>query len=80
MKSRTIFRSGLIGAIIAALCCTTPILVITLGAIGLGAWVAHIDTVVLPALGLLIAMALFGWWRARREAACCPAPSAREER
>lgn len=40
----------MIGAAIAALCCFTPVLVILFGALGLAAWVGHLDAVLMPAL------------------------------
>lgn len=53
------FRIGLIGTIFAALCCFTPLAVMALGAVGLGAYVGWLDPVILPALlvfgGILIA-------------------------
>jgi len=43
MKDMTILKTGIVGSIIAAICCATPILVIVLGAIGLSAWLGWID-------------------------------------
>src|SRR4051812_18369933 len=42
--------TGVVGTVIAALCCVTPVLAIVLGALGLSAWLAYADYVVLPAL------------------------------
>lgn len=44
------FRIGLFGTIIAAICCFTPVAVLALGAIGLGAYSIWLDPVVFPAL------------------------------
>jgi mercuric ion transport protein len=44
-------KTGLIGTIVVALCCFTPILVVLLGAVGLSAWLGWIDFVLFPALG-----------------------------
>jgi len=35
MKDANILKTGIIGSVIAAVCCTTPILVVALGAFGL---------------------------------------------
>lgn len=70
MKNSTLFKTGLIGSFVAALCCATPVLVILLGALGLGALVVYIDIVVLPLLAVLLVVTLVAWWRVRREAAC----------
>jgi mercuric ion transport protein len=54
-------KTGLIGAIIAAICCFTPLLVWVLAAIGLSSLVIYLDAVLLPLLGVFIAMALYGF-------------------
>lgn len=70
MKNSTLFKTGLAGSIIAALCCFTPVLVITLTALGLAAWVGYIDLVVLPLLVVFVVVAVVAWQRMRRDAAC----------
>jgi hypothetical protein len=45
----TPFWASVSGTVIVALCCFTPVLVITLSAIGLGAVVGYLDYVLLPA-------------------------------
>lgn len=50
MTNKSLFRTGLIGSIILALCCFTPVLVILFGAIGLASVVGYLDLVLLPAL------------------------------
>lgn len=74
LKIATFFRASLTGTVITALCCGTPVLVISLGALGLGAWVVHLDAVLLPLLGLSVAVTLVAWWRLRREGMECPVP------
>ncbi len=62
IKNSTLLKAGLIGAIISALCCFTPILVVVLGAVGLSSILGWVDYVLLPALVyfvLLLAYALF---------------------
>ena len=58
---------GVIGTALAALCCFTPLLPILLGAVGLSAWVPAIydDTILLPILGIFVAITLVGFWRKR---------------
>lgn len=51
---------GGIGSVIAALCCFTPILAITFGAVGLGVAVSYLDIVLLPLLGLFLLVLLVG--------------------
>ncbi len=54
---------GLIGSIVTALCCFTPILVMILGALGLSALAAGLDSVLLPLLGVFLAITLYALWR-----------------
>ena len=44
------FALGIIGAAVSCLACLTPVAVIALGAIGLGAWAGHSDAILLPVL------------------------------
>ena len=80
MKAMTILKTGIVGSIIAAICCATPILVIVLGAIGLSAWLGWIDYVLLPALVLFLGVAAYGLWRRQRAAACCATESRSNKR
>ncbi len=43
-------KTGIIGTVVAALCCFTPVLVFIFGAIGLTAWLGWIDYFLFPAL------------------------------
>ena len=61
-----LLKVGLIGTVVVALCCFTPILVLLLGAVGLSAALGWLDLVLLPALGLFIAITLYALWRRRR--------------
>jgi mercuric ion transport protein len=78
MKDRTITRAGIVGAVVAAICCFTPILVIGLGAVGLSAWLGWLDYVLLPTLFLALGLIAYGLWRQRRAAECC-APAAQSK-
>lgn len=56
-------KVGFVGTIVTSLCCFTPLLVITLGAIGLAALTPSLDSVLIPILVLFICMTLYGLWR-----------------
>lgn len=71
MKDATILRTGIVGSVIAAVCCATPVLVIALGALGMSALIGWVDYVVIPALALFVAIAAYGLWRRQRVADCC---------
>ena len=59
MTDRGLLTTGVIGAIVAALCCLTPLLVIVLAALGLSAWVGWLDIVLLPALGVFVCITVY---------------------
>jgi Membrane transport protein MerF len=58
MRDRTLITTGAIGAVLAAICCMTPLLVVVFGAVGLTAWLAKADYVLIPALILCLARRL----------------------
>lgn len=58
-STKTLLRVGVIGTIIAAICCFTPILVILLGAVGLAALTGYLDYVLLPTLAVFVGITLY---------------------
>ena len=82
MRGSKLFGVGVAGTVVAAICCTTPALAILLGALGLSAWLAWSDYVVIPALLMFLAVAVFGLirWRQSGPGSCCdvPTPTARK--
>lgn len=71
MKDATILKTGIVGSVIAAICCFTPVLVVVFGVVGLSAWLGWLDYVLLPALAIFLGMSAYGLWRQLRAAACC---------
>ena len=65
MKDLIILKTGIIGALVAVICCFTPALVILLGAVGLSTWLGWIDYVLFPALALFLGIIGYGLWRRR---------------
>ena len=63
---RSLLGAGVIGTIIAALCCFTPVLVIVFGAVGLSALTSYLDYVLFPALGFFVLLTIFALWRWKR--------------
>ncbi|WP_416877315.1 mercury resistance system transport protein MerF [Litorimonas sp.] len=66
MKTRSLLGVGLIGTIVAALCCFTPVLVVLFGIVGLSALTGYIDYVLLPALALFVLLTIYALWRRQK--------------
>jgi mercuric ion transport protein len=67
MNDRKLLRTGIIGTVIAAICCFTPVLVILLGAVGLSAWLGWLDYVLFPALAIFLALTGHAVYRLKRK-------------
>jgi len=63
MNNKTLLTTGIVGTVLAALCCFTPVLVVLLTGIGLSAAIGYLDMVLLPALGIFVAITLYALWR-----------------
>ena len=61
-----LLKTGLIGSTIAAVCCVTPVLTVTLGFIGLGAMTGYLDYILLPALVFFLGMTIYAIIQKRR--------------
>jgi mercuric ion transport protein len=59
---------GIIGAALSCLACLTPVAVLALGAIGLGAWTGRLDVALLLLLAGLVGLVAYRYWSARRTA------------
>jgi len=64
----SLLTAGIVGTIIAALCCFTPVLVVLLAAVGLSAMLGWLDYVLLPALAFFIGLTIYAVWRRQRRA------------
>jgi len=58
-KPNSLLKAGIIGTVVAALCCFTPVLVILIGAIGLSSLVGYLDFVLFPLLGVFICITVY---------------------
>jgi len=72
-RRKRLLCTGLIGSSLVALCCFTPILVVLLGVVGLGAIIGYLDYVLLPALVGFLGLAVYGLFGRNREGGsiCC---------
>ena len=66
MSNNKLLAAGVIGSVVAALCCFTPFLVVLLGAVGLSALVGVLEYVLLPALFLFIGITIYAVRRRSR--------------
>ena len=66
MSNKALLTTGIVGTIIAALCCFTPVLVVLLGVVGLSALTGYLDMVLLPALGFFLLLTIYALWRRSR--------------
>ena len=65
MRDQALITTGIVGGVLAAICCATPLLAILFGAVVHTAWIAKADYVVIPALVLCVALIGFGLYRQR---------------
>lgn len=63
--SKKLLTTGIVGTVIAALCCFTPILVILFGIVGLSALVGYLDIVLFPALAFFIGLTIYALMKKR---------------
>ncbi len=71
-RADRLVKIGTIGSVVAAVCCVTPLLVIGLTAVGLGAMAGGLDAVLVPALLVCMGVLAYGLYLRRKvRAACC---------
>lgn len=60
MKGMAILWTGIIGLVVAPVCCYAPSLILFLGAVGLSVWLAGHGYTLLLALMLILAVTAYG--------------------
>ena len=65
-SDRRLLTTGIIGTVIAALCCFTPVLVVLFSLVGLSAVLGWLDYVLFPALAFFIGLTIYAVWRRQR--------------
>ena len=65
MNNQRLLRFGIIGSVIAALCCFTTVLVSLLAVVGLSAAVGWLNYVLFPALFIFIGITVYAAHRQR---------------
>jgi mercuric ion transport protein len=66
VNDRKLLRLGIIGTVVTAVCCFTPLLLVLLGALGLSALAGGLDYLLLPALAGFVALTLYALVRRLR--------------
>lgn len=71
MKDRTLLGTAAGGTVFFAACCFTKLLVILTAAVGVTAWLAWLDYVILPGLAIFLVLTLYAFlrWRSNRQPA-----------
>ena len=68
MNNAQLLKTGLMGSIIAALCCFTPVLAVLLGAVGLGWFIGYLDYVLVPVMVIFLGLVGYAVWRNAKKA------------
>ena len=66
MTNNKLLCTGAGGTVIAAICCFTPLLVVSLGAVGLSAWLGWLDYVLFPVLAIFAGITIYALARRSR--------------
>ncbi|NKE48490.1 mercury resistance system transport protein MerF [Roseomonas frigidaquae] len=68
MENRRLMATGIVGFVVTALCCFTPVLAVLPGAVGLSAVLGYLDYVLIPAMILFLGIVAYAAYRRRRSA------------
>lgn len=74
-SNNRLLKVGIIGTVVAALCCFTPVLVVLLGVTGLGALTGYLDYVLLPASGIFLIILIYALIQRQKSSQECCTPS-----
>jgi mercuric ion transport protein len=64
MNNKSLFRIGIIGTALAALCCFTPVLVVVLTTLGMASLIPRLDPILIP---VMVSFAAFTFWAYSRQ-------------
>jgi mercuric ion transport protein len=65
MSNSALLKVGIVGTIVAAVCCFTPVVVVLLGVVGLAFLNAWLDYLVLPSLVFFLVITGYALWKRR---------------
>ena len=63
MATSKLLKIGIIGTVVAAVCCFTPALVVLLGFVGLSSLTGILDNILLPALFIFLCITVYALWK-----------------
>lgn len=66
-SSKRLLFTGLVGSMVAAVCCFTPVLVVLLGILGLSTVVGYLDYVLFPVLGIFLVITGYAVTRQQKQ-------------
>ena len=72
MNERSLLRNGLVGSVVAAICCFTPLLVLAVVGAGLSAWVGWLDYALFPLLFASLGVVAHALWLQAGRPGPCP--------
>lgn len=62
MKRQALLKTGIIGSVVAAICCFTPVLVWLFAVLGIAALTGYLDYVLFPALAIFLAITAYAFF------------------
>ena len=70
MSDKGLLKVGIIGTVVTAVCCFTPVLVVLLGALGLAAVIGWLDYVLFPILAVFLVITGYALWQQHKARSC----------
>lgn len=67
MNHFSLLKTAIIGSVLVAICCFTPVLVVLLGILGLAAWVGYLDYILMPMLIFLLLLTVVAYIKRPKE-------------
>ncbi|TFB18493.1 mercury resistance system transport protein MerF [Filobacillus milosensis] len=62
-QKKRLLVTGVVGTVVTFLCCFTPVLLILLGSVGLGALTGYLDYVLFPVLAIFIGLTFYAFYK-----------------
>ena len=66
-KNSRLFRVGIIGSVIAAICCFTPLFVFLLGLLGFASLIGYLDYILFPVLAIFVGISIYAYSKEQKK-------------